>query len=69
MEKLKDKIFKTSNMRTVLLQINNYANDHQLTAEQISNIFDEGIIASVRNGTLQVPIYFEDTLPGVPDDR
>lgn len=62
MEKLKTQICEADNMRIVLSQIKEYAKDHTLTAEQIKDIFSEGIVASVRNGTLQLPIYSESML-------
>ena len=53
-------------MRAILYQIKNYAIDHSLTAEQIEDIFHEGIVASFRNGTLKIPSYSKNMLPGVP---
>jgi hypothetical protein len=69
MERLKNQIPKKYNIQNVLMQIKDYANDHLLTAKQIEDIFHEGIVAGVRNGTLQLPSYSENMLPGVPDNR
>ena len=61
MKRSKNQTSKERNMQNILMQIKNYANDHSLTAEQIKDIFHEGIVVSVKNGTLQLSCYRQDT--------
>ena len=61
MKRLKNQTSKERNMQNILMQIKNYANDHSLTAEQIKDIFHVGIVVSVKNGTLQLSCYRQDT--------
>ena len=61
MERLKNQIPKKHNIQNILMQIKNYANEHSLTAEQIRDIVHEGIVVSVKNGTLQLSCYRQDT--------
>ena len=58
-------IDKGQTMKYSLLQIKNYAREHSLTAEQVQNIWEEGVMVCFKNGTIVVPSYREEELPGV----
>lgn len=60
MEKLDNQFFdpyEEGNIESMIFQIKQYSKDYSLTARQIGEIFDEGIVVCSREEKIQLPSY------------